>query len=120
MQNAIARKLKSRTFRLSLGVIIYVNKVSLKTYSDHVIAKQLIRSISSISANYRAVCRSKSVRDFVYKLKIVEEETDESLYWMELFEHTNADVNFMELKLETEEILRIIVSSINTARSNSN
>lgn len=48
------------------------------------IGKQLLRSGTSVGANYRAACRAKSTADFVYKMGIVEEETDESLYWMEL------------------------------------
>jgi four helix bundle protein len=48
--------------------------------------RQLIRSSSSVGANYRAACRAKSDKDFINKMKIVEEEVDESMYWLELFD----------------------------------
>lgn len=52
-------------------------------------SNQLIRSSSSPGANYRAACRAKSIADFINKLKIVEEELDESLYFLELLDHFN-------------------------------
>ncbi|MFQ5686347.1 MAG: four helix bundle protein [Candidatus Scalindua sp.] len=55
-----------------------------KGRTEDVLGKQLLRSGTSVEANYRAACRAKSTADFVYKMGIVEEETDESLYWMEL------------------------------------
>ena len=79
---------------------------------------QLIRSSSSVGANYRAAQRAKSTADFIYKLKIVEEETDESLYWLEMFEQiTNKfEREIAPLKKEGSELLAITVASINTAR----
>ncbi len=74
---------------------------------------QLLRSGTSVGANYRAVCRAKSGADFLNKLKIVEEECDESLFWMELL----ADNGFVRLKRlealmrEGWEILAIVVAS---------
>jgi four helix bundle protein len=85
-----------------------------------VIAKQLIRSSTSIGANYRAACRAKSALDFINKLKIVEEETDETLYWLELLEESSLvqKDKISDLLEETNEILSIIVASINTAKNN--
>ncbi|MAD98643.1 MAG: four helix bundle protein [Flavobacteriaceae bacterium] len=79
---------------------------------------QLIRSSSSVGANYRAAQRAKSTADFVYKLKIVEEEADESLYWLELFQEitTNFEEEIRVLMKEGNELLSIIVSSINTIK----
>lgn len=84
--------------------------------------RQLIRSSSSIGANYRASQRGKSTSDFIYKLKIVEEETDESVYWLELLLEvldTNHD-ELNRLKKEGEELLAITVASIKTSRKNQN
>ena len=85
------------------------------------LGKQLLRSGTSVGANYRAVCRAKSNSDFINKLRIVEEECDESLFWMELL----VDNNFIKpsrlgnLMKEADEILAIIVSSAKTARTSS-
>jgi four helix bundle protein len=83
------------------------------------LGKQLLRSGTSVGANYRAVCRAKSNSDFINKLRIVEEECDESLFWMELL----VDNNLIKLSRlgglmkEADEILAIIVSSAKTART---
>jgi len=80
----------------------------------------LIRSSSSVGANYRASQRAKSTADFINKLKIVEEEIDESAYWLELFMEVNKEehIRITTLHKEAKEILAIIVASINTSRKN--
>lgn len=81
---------------------------------------QLIRCSSSVGANYRAAQRAKSTADFINKLKIVEEEADESIYFLELlleFKPTQK-ITISSLISEGEEILRIIVASITTTRQN--
>ena len=84
-----------------------------------ILGQQLLRSGTSVGANYRAVCRAKSNADFINKLRVVEEECDESLFWMELL----VDNNFVKaprlvgLMKEGSEILAIIVSSAKTART---
>jgi four helix bundle protein len=81
--------------------------------------KQLLRSGTSVGANHRAVCRAKSNLDFINKLRIVEEECDESLFWMELLVDNNlvkAD-RLGELMKEADELLAIVVSSAKTART---
>jgi len=91
-------------------------------YSYSVIGRQLTRCSTSVGANYRAACRAKSTADFIHKLKIVEEEADECLYFMDLLTElkgTNLDVLKRLLK-EGEEILAIVVASIKTAVSNRN
>jgi four helix bundle protein len=83
------------------------------------LGKQLLRSGTSVGANYRAVCRAKSNLDFINKLRIVEEECDESLFWMELLVD-NCIVKasrLSRLMKEADEILAIVVSSAKTARS---
>lgn len=80
---------------------------------------QLLRSATSVGANYRAVCRAKSSPDFINKLRIVEEECDESLFWMELL--VDNDVvkasKLESLRKEGNEILSIVVASTKTART---
>lgn len=80
---------------------------------------QLIRCSSSVGANYRAALRAKSNSDFINKLKIVEEEADESMYFLELFSEVS-DIEQNEIKRlhnEANELLRIIVASIKTMRN---
>ena len=83
------------------------------------IGKQLLRSGTSIGANYRAVCRAKSNLDFINKLRIVEEEWDESLFWMELLVDNNLvkASRLQSLMTEADEILAIVVSSAKTTRA---
>jgi len=82
------------------------------------LGKQLLRSGTSVGANYRAVCRAKSNPDFINKLRIVEEECDESLFWMELLADNNLvkPERLGDLMKEADEILAIVVSSAKTAR----
>jgi len=83
------------------------------------LGKQLLRSGTSVGANYRAVCRAKSNSDFINKLRIVEEECDESLFWMELLV-ANRFVKasrLHDLMKEAGELLAIVVSSAKTART---
>jgi four helix bundle protein len=77
------KELKERTKRFALRVIKLVGALP-KTIQGRAIGNQLIRSGTSVGANYRAACRGRSKPDFVSKLGIVEEEADESAFWMEL------------------------------------
>lgn len=90
-----------------------------REYNSYV--NQLIRSSSSVAANYRAVTRAKSKADFINKLKIVEEEADESQFFLEVIDEINENLEFRsELKRlikESDELVAIVVSSIKTARS---
>jgi len=85
-----------------------------------VIGRQLLRSGTSVGANYRAACRAKSVADFIAKMGIVEEEADECIYWMELL--TEAEIlplaRLQPLMEEADELVAITVSSIKTAKAN--
>ena len=77
------QEFKKRTKELALRIIKLVSCLPKNTVSD-VIGKQLIRSGTSVGANYRSACRARSTADLIAKLRIVEEEADECLYWMEL------------------------------------
>ena len=82
--------------------------------------RQLIRSSSSVGANYRAACRAKSTKDFINKLKIVEEELDESLYFIELITELSENKNqeWKAVYSDGDRLLAIIVKSIITLRKN--
>ena len=84
------------------------------------IGNQLLRSATAVGANYRAAARARSRADFTAKMGIVEEECDETLYWLEMLvelQLINAD-RLKELRAEGNEILAIVVASIRTARGN--
>ena len=112
-------QIKYRTKQIGLKVIKLIDDFPNKP-SALAIARQLVRSSTSIGANYRAACRAKSIPDFINKLKIVEEETNETLYWLEILEESSLiqKDKISDLIKETDEILSIIVASINTAKKN--
>ena len=109
---------KSRTKQVALRVIRLVNTLPMSGVSG-VIGKQLLRSGTSIGANYRAACRGKSTAHVIHKLAIIEEEADESLYWIELLieSETVAAKKLASLTKEIGEILRMTGASIKTLRS---
>jgi four helix bundle protein len=89
--------------------------------TSNVLGRQLLRAGTSVGANYRSACRSRSRADFISKMTIVEEEADESSYWMELLvdsEKIEASKT-ASLIQEANELVAIAVSSINTARKSS-
>ena len=112
-------QIKRRTKQIALEVIKLLDELPNKP-SGWAIAKQIVRSSTSIGANYRAACRAKSPADFINKLKIVEEETDETHYWLEILEESGMiqSARIKLLKKEVNEILSIVVSSIKTTRAN--
>ena len=109
--------LKERTQKFAIEVIRFCTGLK-KTQELSIIGKQLIRSASSVGANYRAACRAKSRADFVAKLSIVEEEADESVYWMEMLEGLGMgdDTTLRKLKGEAAQLVAIMVTSKKTAR----
>jgi four helix bundle protein len=114
-----ATDLKERTIEFSAKIMDFVESLP-ESKSIRVISDQVLRSSSSIGANYRAAGRSKSLKDFINKLKIVEEEADETLYWLELLERRKVGSSEMLKPLikEANELVSIFVASINTAKSN--
>jgi four helix bundle protein len=106
---------KKRTKQLALSFIKIVEALPKNRTAD-VIGRQLIRSGTSVGANYRAACRGKSTADVIAKLRIVEEEADESAYWMELLIESGllAEARVSELLQETNEIIAMTVASIRT------
>lgn len=110
---------KRRTKAFAIAVARFCKSLSfdpvIKSYID-----QVVRASASVGANYRAACRAKSKPDFVNKMRIVEEEADETMYFLELLkefypDHASA---IEEIHKEGNEILSMTVSSINTTLKN--
>ena len=110
---------KLRTRKFALRVINLAESLPM-TPAANVIRYQLLRSGTSVGANYRAACRAKSRKDFIAKLGTVEEEADESIYWMELLIESNLmpAIRLKNLIDEANEIVSVVVASIKTARDN--
>jgi four helix bundle protein len=108
---------KDRTKKLALQIIELVEELPNRRTAD-VIGRQLLRSATSVGANYRSACRGRSTADVLSKLAIVEEEADESVYWMELLveAHIIPESRVTELMRETNEIVAMTVASIKTLR----
>lgn len=106
-----------RTFRFGIRCIRLAESPP-KTTVGQIVARQLIRAATSVGANYRAAIRSRSRADFVAKMGIVEEECDETVYWIEVLIELGllSKKRTAELEREANEILAITVSSIKTAR----
>jgi four helix bundle protein len=109
--------LKSRTRAFAVRVVEFVEKAPKSKLTD-VVAYQLIRSVTSVAANYRAVCRSRSRADFVSKLGIVEEEADETLFWLEMLLDCRkvGTEEIRPLMDEAEQLTRIFAASRITAK----
>ncbi len=116
-----AEELKSRTKKFALRIIRMVRSLPKSREAD-VIGKQLLRCGTSVAANYRAACRARSQADFISKVTIVEEECDESAFWMELI----IDAEILKKSLvedllkEANELTAIFTASGKTARVNKN
>jgi four helix bundle protein len=113
--------LKNRTKAFAIEIVKLVDQLPQKATSQ-ILGKQLLRCGTSVGANYRVVCRAKSRADFISKMMIVEEEADESVYWMELLSEVDLIPRKRVISLieEANQIVAIAVSSINTARKRQN
>jgi four helix bundle protein len=109
--------LKLRAKKFALRIVKLVESLPT-TLTAKTMGKQLLRSGTSVAANYRAACRSRSNADFIAKMGIVEEETDESVFWIEMLVETNQVKHELvaDLLNEGNQLTAIWVSSINTAR----
>ncbi|MFB3897709.1 MAG: four helix bundle protein [bacterium] len=114
-----SQDLKQRTKSFALRIIKLVESLPRERVSD-VLGKQILRSGTSVGSNYRAACRAKSPADFVFKLGIVEEELDETIFWLELLVDSKIlKFNLVETLIkEANELLAIMITSIKTTRSN--
>ncbi len=110
--------LKDRTKKFAVDALRFCVKLP-KEMEFQIIRGQLVRSASSVGANYRATCRSKSVADFIHKFSIVEEEADESAFWLELLHDLGMTEAPERTRLESEanQLVAIMVTSKKTART---
>jgi four helix bundle protein len=115
------QEMKARTRRFALRIIRLVSSLP-NTSVATTIGKQLLRSGTSVGANYRSACRAKSTADFVFKLSIVEEEADESIYWIRLLIESEivSEPLLADLIDEADQIVAIIVSAIKTLKQKRN
>ncbi len=113
--------MKQRLKAFAIRIIKMVDEMP-NTISGNAIARQVIRSGTSPSANYRAACVGKSDKDFLNKLKMCEEELDETSHWLELIIESGLlpKSRMVNLYEENLELLKIIVASIKTMRSKIN
>ena len=110
-----AELFRQRTKQLALDVIRLAQKLP-KTEEATIMKRQLLRSATSVAANYRAACRARSSAEFYAKLCIVVEEADESLFWLELLEESGitSAITVQELKKEFTEVLSIMAKARKT------
>ncbi|MGW8301577.1 MAG: four helix bundle protein [Desulfobacterales bacterium] len=112
-----AEIMKDRTKKFAKQIILLCRKLP-KNREGNLIGNQIFRSGTSVASNYRAACRGRSKAEFIAKMGIVEEEADETIFWLEVIEEVEILKNdsISSLMQECNEILSIVVSSINTAR----
>jgi four helix bundle protein len=111
-------ELKLRTKKFSLEIIELVEKLP-NSIACRTISNQIIRSGTSVGANYRAVCRARSDREFVSKMNIVLEEADETVFWLEIIVEKKWLNESETLKIldEGNQLTAIFVSSLKTVNS---
>ena len=120
-------ELKARTRKFTIDVYALCAGLPQRFQTDQ-LQRQLLRASSSIAANYRSACRARSKPEFISKLGIVEEEADETLFWLELLPDVIAvtggqmkpglESELRRLISECDQLLRIIIASKKTARAN--
>lgn len=115
------RDLKDRTKQFALRVMRLYRALPRRE-DTRVVGRQLLRSGTSVGANYRAACRARSKAEFLAKLGIVLEEADETVYWLELLQESNimSPQELGPLVQEARELTSIFVASICTARGSQN
>jgi four helix bundle protein len=115
-----SEELKKRTKIFSIN-IIHLTKTFPRNDEGFIIKKQIIRCATSVAANYRAACRARSGADFISKIGIVEEEADETCFWLELLEESGMMKKDVLAKLynESTQLTAIFSASRKTSRMNS-
>lgn len=115
MKHEIASRMK----HLALKTIHMVESLP-RTETARILSRQLVRSVTSVGANYRAACKAKSRADFIAKIAIAEEESDETQYWLELLKEPGLldEREFVELFDEADQLTAILASSGKTAKQN--
>ena len=115
------KELKIRTRKFAIDILNFVDKLPNKK-SANIIGNQLGKSASSVAANYRAACRGRSHAEFVAKIGVVEEEADESVFWLDITPETkNATAEeVLPLLKEARELTAIFTAASKTAKQNKN
>jgi four helix bundle protein len=113
-----ARELQDQTKRFAMAVIQFFSRLP-KMEPARILGRQLIRSRTSVAANYRAACRARSAADLISKIGIVAEEADETLFWLKLIvESRLVEARTVEpLIAECTELLKIFSASLATAKA---
>ena len=114
-------QLKNRTKKYSITILDLVEKLP-NTISGRAVSNQIVRSGTSVGANYRAVCRARSDREFIAKMSIVIEESDETLFWLEIILEKEW-LNKSQIDIiwkEGNELTTIFVSSMKTIKDRVN
>jgi four helix bundle protein len=109
-------QLRARTKQFAIRIVRVFK--SLPKDEARITGKQLLRAGTSVAANYRAVCRSRSKAEFISKVSVVVEEADETAFWLELLIETSIipEVRLRDLLTEANELLAIFAASLWTAR----
>jgi len=112
-------ELKNRTKKFALQVIKLVDELP-NTIAGRTIGNQIIRSGTSVTSNYRSSCRARSNADFISKITVVEEESDETLFWLEIIIESNLlpIARVLALVKEADELTAIFTASGKTAKQN--
>lgn len=113
-----SEQLKARTKTFAVRIVKLVDSLP-RSLAAQVMGRQLLRSATSVGASYRAACRAQSRAEFAAKLSIVVEESDESLYWLELVRETELVKPELLAALirEANELVAIVLTSRKTAKS---
>ena len=116
-----SNELQKRTKRFALDIIKFFQKLP-KSDEAKILGKQLLRSATSLASNYRAACRGRSKQEFYAKICIVVEESDESLFWLELFQESEIqnDETTTVLMKEAEELLYLFSSTKKSTKEHLN
>ena len=110
--------LLNKSLEFATQIVLFYEEYT-KSKRDTTIAKQLLRSATSVGANINEAIYGNSKADFISKLHISLKETGESIYWLTLLKRTNLiEYNFDELLSLAEEIKRMLIASLNTAKEN--
>lgn len=114
-------ELRNRTRDFAIGIVKMTDALPRRLSTD-ILAKQLVRCATSVGANYRAACRARSHSEFVSKMQIVQEEADETQYWLELLFCAGVlnEKEYLLLEKEASELTAIFTASAATARKNKN
>ena len=116
-QLSFNEKYRIRTKLLAIEVLKFYEELS-KNEITRIIGRQLIRSVTSVGANFRATCQARSEKERLAKFGIVMEESDETLYWLELLEESHLKIKVSaKIKREANELTRVFSSTRKTLKT---